>query len=867
MITELLLVHHSHTDIGYTHPQPVIFELHHRFIETALDLAEASADERDDARFRWTCEITGITRAWWNQASNTDRDRFLAAIHRGQFEVAALEWHLTPLADLRMLIRSLENVRFFRDLGAPVRSAMNTDVNGVPWGLVDVLLDHGIDGFSMAINSHLGGPVTPRPGAFRWASPRGRELLVWNGFQYWHAANVLMRMPSSVEAVSEALPGVLAEAERRGYPLPYLPLQITNPHHPDNAPPDATLARFVRDWNERDPEVRIRTVLLSDVFDRLRGEELPVLSGDWTDYWNLGAGSSVRETTVLMEGLRTLDAAHGAAAWPGESERREGEHLDAAHAHLALYAEHTWGADCSVTLPESIETKMQWAMKSAYAYEGLAHARIVLRDALHRLALEAGGDEPTLLLYNPLPVPIRRPVRLPVSGLEWPLTPGVHHRQRLDGALNNLPETAMRWCEVDLPALGYRTYPVDALVPASSGGLEVRGDALVSSRVQLEFLPTGGVRSVVVDGTEYAAEDVGEAAEFTFGLPILERPAGGSRREIMALDFSLFEPAEGWQTDWARTTTPGRLIASGRRTLEGAAEFSQTFRMENGDRLEIVYRLFSEGAEIDVEAILDSAGDARPYSLALPFTLPQNEPGSGSTTWHFDTAGALVEFDREQLPDSSRHYVTARRFVRMQTETAALTVATPDLPLWKFGGMFFAPTRELDPDDRRATMLAWLANNYWEVNFLADQTGQTRFRFTLSPHAPEPVAASYERALPHAVPPRLHGYRELGPVRHVEGRLLAIEGEGVTLESITREPGTTKLVLGNLLPTPIQVRLRQGSLRWESARQTALDGSSLRALARTPEGDWSVELPARGVTAVGLLSDPPLGDQNSVALP
>ncbi|RYG44627.1 hypothetical protein EON79_14505, partial [bacterium] len=459
MIKEVLLVHHSHTDIGYTHPQPVVFELHDRFIETALDLADASAEERDDARFRWTCEITGITRSWWDRATNGDRDRFLAAVRRGQFEVAAMEWHLTPLADLRMLVRSLENVRFFRDLGIPVRSGMNTDVNGVPWGLVDVLLDHGIDGFSMAINSHLGGPVTPRPGAFRWVSPDGRELTVWNGFQYWHVANVLMRMPSSVEAVAEAMPPILAEAERRGYPLAYLPLQITNPHHPDNAAPDAGLAAFVREWNDRDPAIRLRTVLLSEVFDRLRQEDLPRMSGDWTDYWNLGAGSSSRETTVLMEGLRTLDAAHEAAAWPGTLERREKKNLDAAHTGLALYAEHTWGADVSITAPESIETRMQWATKSAYAYQGLGSARIVLRDALHRLAVSAGGEEPTLLLYNPLSVPVKVPVRLPVAGLEWPLTAGVHHLQRQDGALGGMAESATRWCNVELPPLGYRTYP------------------------------------------------------------------------------------------------------------------------------------------------------------------------------------------------------------------------------------------------------------------------------------------------------------------------------------------------------------------------------------------------------------------------
>ena len=839
MIRELLLVHHSHTDIGFTHPQPAVFELHLRFIEAALDLAESTQEASDEARFRWTCEVTGMTRIWWDQATERDRGRFLAAVKRGQLEVAALQWHLTPLADLQMLVKSLDNVKFFRSLGIPIRAAMNTDVNGVPWGLVDVLLDHEIGGFSMSVNSHLGGPVSPRPGAFRWASPDGREILAWNGYQYWHAANGLMRIPTSVDVVAEALPKVLAETEARGYSLAYLPIQITNPSHPDNAGPDANLTPFIEAWNARGPEVRIRTILLSEIFDRLRKEELPLLSGDWTDYWNLGAGSSARETTVFMSGLCVLNAAHQVAAWPGPAQPREGQHMEAAHAHLALYAEHTWGADCSISAPDSIETRIQWATKSAFAFEGLGHARIVLRDALHRLAEGAGGDDPTLLLYNPLPMAVTVPMRLPINNLDWALTPGVHHRHRLDGVLSSLEEGSTKWCTVELPALGYRTYRVVNLPSAESSGLAATDGVLSSTRTKIEFLNDGGVRSLVVDDVEY----VGSHPSLTFGVPVLERPSGGSRREIMKLDFTQIEPADGWQRDWPRITTPGRLVDHSSRFATGAVEYRQVFAMENGDHVGIVYRLFTDDPSVDMEVTLDSAGDSLPYSLALPFTLPD----SGATQWHFDTAGAIVEFDREQLPDAARHYVTTRRFIRMQTESLALSIATPDVPLWKFGGMFFAPTSQLDPAERSPVALAWLANNYWEVNFLANQSGRTRYRLRLLPHVREAIDASYTRALPYAVSPRVHAYRQLGPIRSTTESLFELRGDGVSLESVTKIGSHTLLTILNLRDTVTMITISPGALEWIEAWQARMDGTPVTQLtggrmALTPRGVHGVLL-------------------------
>ena len=66
---------------------------------------------------------------------------------------------------------------------------MNCDVNGQNWTLADVLLDAGIEGFSMAINHHFGGPPEPRPNVFLWQAPSGRILPSHNGWQYSKAAD------------------------------------------------------------------------------------------------------------------------------------------------------------------------------------------------------------------------------------------------------------------------------------------------------------------------------------------------------------------------------------------------------------------------------------------------------------------------------------------------------------------------------------------------------------------------------------------------------------------------------------------------------------------------------------------------------
>ncbi len=402
------LVQHTHTDIGYTRPQAEILADHLRFLDAALDHCDATDHLPAEARFRWTCETSWAVREFLRVRPEEQVERFLRRVREGRIEVTALFLNLSDLLDEPGALAQLGPLREFRERGLPVRTAMQSDINGVPWCLVDQLCAEGVDYMLMAQNTHRAVKPFELPALFRWESRSGNALLVHAGDHYMRG-NMLGLLGSDPDSFRDTLLRHLDQLKARGYARDRLLVQFGG-FFTDNSPPSRAACTVVRRWNETYEWPKLRLDTAGGFLDTLPSggedgplalgghDDIPVLRGAWPDWWMDGFGSAPRETAVArvcagdllgVQGLLEMVRRRGGAV-PEATLRR----VEQAREHLLFYAEHTFGAAESISDPTCLNNVVQWGQKAAFAWKAVMECALLREEALGRLASCERPDTP-----------------------------------------------------------------------------------------------------------------------------------------------------------------------------------------------------------------------------------------------------------------------------------------------------------------------------------------------------------------------------------------------------------------------------------------------------------------------------------------
>jgi len=703
---EINLVHHAHTDIGYSHYQEDVVIIHTENIRKALRMIEKTRNYPEGSRFVWNVESLWAVENFLREATPTETQQFVMAVRSGQIGLSALYANiLTGLCspdELRWWTEYADTLRSRYDL--PIRSAMFTDIPGLSWEVVPALAQRGVRYFSNGPNyieampdggDRIGSTLREqgdRP--FWWKSASGRDsILFWTcgkGYSSWHgfaSGAVADRGPRKIADYLKTL-------EAAGYP--YDMVQWRYNIVSDNGPIDTTISDFVRTWNEKYTSPRLILANVNDLFERFEKKyrtSIPVRAGDFTPYWEDGAYSTAAEETenrLLSSKLTQLERVA----------RQQNVVLSPdwwyqARRHIILFHEHTWGAWCSISAPDDTFTTRQWDYKKRL----LDSARVEV-NRIER-ALLAGAEKPTsFTVLNTLSWS-----RSGVVELDWP--PSIAAGQTLTDErgrpvpVQTLADGRRIFVARDVPANGQRVYRFAR--PAGAAG------DWITPQISWSADPhTGAVQRLNTRGRQWVQPE-----PFN-GLLQAVYMAGQNPDSIhhSAVLHSVWTD-EGPVLKRMRTTA----------TLAGTNE--------------VVYEIsqYSGLDMLHLSAVIDKKNIREKESLHLAFPFDIANP-----TLRIGVGDAWISPEQGQIPGSNKDFFSVQRWLDVSNTDAGVTLASPQGALFEPGGLIDErPVHKgykkwLESNRSSSTVFLYAMNNYWHTNYKADQGGRVRFDVYLHFH-------------------------------------------------------------------------------------------------------------------------------------
>jgi alpha-mannosidase len=488
--------------------------------------------------------------------------------------------------------------------------------------------------------------------------------------------------------------------------------------HGDNAVPDPAICEFVKDWSAKYawPKFIIASTSVAfRAFEERYGGKLPQVRGDWTPYWEDGAGSSALETSqnrassdrlVQAEALWALQSPH---TYPA---------ADFANAwrNVLLYSEHTWGAWCSVGEPARRETREQWAIKQSYAVAADLQSRDLLSRALGQG--QQAADATTLDVFNTNSWPRTDLVAVPKY-----LSEGRH--RVIDEQGQPLPSQRLRSGELvflarDVPPLAARRYTLQEGSPHADGKVTVKGatidNGLVSVRVDEQ---TGGLVELRAAGLDVNLADTASG----HGLNDYLYLVGDNVAELQRsgpVKLSVGETGPLVASLLVQSEAPGCFRLQREVQLVAGRDYVELINLVDKQRLVARSYHAKEGKES--------------VNFAFPFHVPNGQV-------RLEVPFGVLRPDADQIPSACKNWFTVGRWADVSNDNFGVTWVTLDAPLVQVGGVTATLLNsQSNPEVWRKQvgptqkLYSWAMNNHWGTNYRAYQEGPLVFRFALRPH-------------------------------------------------------------------------------------------------------------------------------------
>lgn len=696
----------AHTDIGYTDIQPKCVERHNDNTDTALDLLERYPE------FKWNLEVAWQAENYLAARPEVRREQFVRFAKVNRLGVQALYCNiLTGLASHESACRlAAYGYDLKRKWGVPFESAMISDVPSQEASVPMLLANSGIRYFSSGINNDRAYPFTHMQSQSPcwWQGPDGSRVLMHYATMYAQASTwALDRSPEA--AATRILENLRQYESRTNYPYDAIFLHGA---FGDNSLLSTNLPEVVRSWNQQYESPQLVLSVNAEFFKHIEknfGDRLPTFKGSAGAYWEDGAGSSAYETALCRnakESLATAEKLFAVADVLQGGDHYPSKELNDAWRNTMLYDEHTWGAHCSISQPDSDFSKAQWKIKAQFAVDASNQATNLVDRAVSSLAALVKVDDPSIIAFNSSSWPrtdvlqIKLPAGMRPTGAAW--TPGAG-----PGEVVLLVK--------DVPACGYKAVKLEPGAISLDSGESLGGEVIETAHYRVRFDPaTGGISSLFDKALK--RELVDKAAPSSLNQYLYVSGGDGSR---IVMNPNGPEPKLEIGTTGAAKLRRERLGNLGERmTVMTSGPKAPSLVME--------VTVWNDIKRVDFVNRLNKEKTYRKEAVYFAFPFAATDP-----TIRYECPAGIVNANTDMLPGACLDWFSVQHGVELDGRDVAISWATPDAPLVCFQDINRGKWLRQLPM-KTGHVYSYAMNNYWHTNYKPGQGGAHEFRFSIA---------------------------------------------------------------------------------------------------------------------------------------
>ena len=783
------MIHHSHTDIGYTERQEKIERYHYNFIIQAINILNDihSGILAGCEGFIWQCENYWQVQNFYSFASAASIADFEKYVVSGEIGLSGNYLNMTELVDEYSLNSRLEKSETYAaNLDIKIESGMSADINGFSWGYVDALYEHGIRNFFSCLHPHHGMfPLNRKVMPFNWESPKGNTVLFWNG-EHYHFGNELFLAPfagnsymeldeyyepfntgmlfsknrestekQELEILDTRLSRYLANLEIENYEYDFVPVMVSGALT-DNGFPNPDVAKRINQLNHiYAGQIEFEMVTLDGFFNHLREniKQIPTFKGDWNDWWADGVGSTPLSTKLCKDAQRKLGLCR---KLDPDNILGNANLVEKATENIMLYSEHTWGYSASVSDPFDTLVSFLDLKKSAYATNANTEISFNLDEILakkgeHCISYRRSQN---FKVINPNDFEFCSKVLLYVE--HWEYLEGVQFNE------NTQFELVDRKTEMVLPHQMKRiarAFEIETVLSLKSN--EERELYLRLCQHPKHFT----IRNHPHIGAERVRDLVEEAVyeintskiETDFFIIDIDQQKGiisiidKKTKKNIVKDNTEYSPFNGIYeiTDMHEDPIGTRRKMGRNRKNEETLRYEGVLVnlriVENGDvyallkmdyqlegtqRYSVFFKVYKSIPQLEslVQIHKDCVWEPENLYISLPFEIAEKQET------YIDKTGCIIRPGIDQLPGTNKEFYLLQNGIVYANKQRSLILAIKDTPLVTFGSLQAKPIRLCQGDDtefNNEAVYSWAMNNYWETNFKVDLSGFYEFTYTL----------------------------------------------------------------------------------------------------------------------------------------